>query len=341
MENNNNPMQNTPARQPYQHPGQTDGGNKTLYILLGAFAGIVIFIALGAFSCSMAVGSLFKAAGDMKDFNFETIADTFDEDSDEWERVGVVEVKGAIFDSKKPLQQLRNFENSSKIKAIVVRIDSPGGSVGPSQEIFREIRKVRDAKTVVISMGAMAASGGFYIAMAGEKIYAMPGTITGSIGVISEFTYVKDLLNWMKLKPKVYKSGKFKDASHGLRELTPEDDKLFQGLIDDIYEQFLSDVAKGRSLKVEDVRPIADGRILTAAQAKKLKLIDEYGNLYDAADGALKLAGINKKARLVYPRKDKEEFLMELFNTASVGIFNLLNISPKKPAMTMLENRGF
>ncbi|GAB4288318.1 MAG: hypothetical protein Kow0090_00500 [Myxococcota bacterium] len=344
MDENNSSLNRPPNQYSSgrNYSGST-GDSKAIYLILGIFAGIVGFLVFSVISCSVLVSSMAEIAGKASDFDFETIAEEMGEkkSDEEKEGVGVVEITGAIFDSKKPLEHLRRFSERESIKAIVVRVDSPGGAVGPSQEIFREIKKAREKKKVVISMGALAASGGFYVAMAGDKIYAMPGSITGSIGVISEFTYVRELLDWMKVKPKVYKSGKFKDAATGLRELTPEDDALFQGIVMDIYEQFLRDVAESRNLPISEIRAIADGRVLTASQAKELKLIDEFGNIYDAADAALRLAGIEKKARLVYPRRDKEDLLMELFSTASIGLYNLLNVSPKKPAMAIMENKGY
>jgi protease IV len=206
-------------------------------------------------------------------------------------RIGVVEVTGVIGDTKDLVGQLRELRKDESIKAILVRIDSPGGAVAPSQEVYRAILRAREKKKVVCSMGTLAASGGYYIASACEKIYASRGTITGSIGVISEMPHVQGLLEWARVQVDTIKSGKLKDAGSPLRPMSADEKDYFQHFVNGIYEQFLDDVATARKLDKNELRLIADGRVLSGEEAKAAKLVDEIGNFEDALDGAAKLAG--------------------------------------------------
>jgi len=233
------------------------------------------------------------------------------------EKVGVIEVTGTISSSKKIIEQLEEFCEDSSVKAIVLRIDSPGGGVGPSQEIYREVSKAVDIKPLVVSMGGVAASGGYYISAPSSRIFANPGTITGSIGVIMEFTNVENLLEKIGLKSQVVKSGINKDIGSPVRPMTEEDRKLLQSLIDDVHEQFIMDVSQGRGLSVEAVRAVADGRIYTGRQALDRGLVDELGNLQDAISSAAALAGISGEPKVVYPPKEKRkliDYLVESFS---------------------------
>ena len=205
-------------------------------------------------------------------------------------RVGVVEINGPILRSRVVLEQLRALREDPEIHAIVIRLNTPGGAVGPSQEIYREIEKTRDQKPVVASMESVAASGGYYIAAACAKIVANPGTLTGSIGVITQTAEVNQLLDMLKLRVNVLKSGPLKDSGSPLRTMSDADRALFQTMIDQIFEQFLSDVARGRRLDKEAVRPFADGRVLTGEQAKKANLVDRLGNFTDAMELAVQMA---------------------------------------------------
>jgi protease-4 len=229
------------------------------------------------------------------------------------EKVGVVEVVGEITDGKQTLKQLREFRDDGSVKAIVVRVDSPGGAVGPSQEIYASIRKITAKKPVVVSMGSVAASGGFYIACAGTKVYADPGTLTGSIGVIMQAPNVTGLLKWAGVEMNTLTAGKMKDSLSPFREMRPDERQYFEALLEDVHEQFIGAVANGRNLKVEQVRPIADGRVFTGRKAKELKLVDELGGLSDAVAEAGKLAGIQGEPKVVYPEKEKK-FLRELLD---------------------------
>ena len=207
------------------------------------------------------------------------------------------------------------------IKAIILRIDSPGGGVGPSQEIYREVRKTIKAKKVVVSMGSLAASGGYYIAAAADRIVANPGTITGSVGVIMEFVRIEDLLKKIGVSIEVLKSGEFKDIGSPHREMSPQDKELIQGLISEIQDQFVNAVASGRDLSVEKVQEIADGRIFTGARAKELGLVDLLGNFQDAVDLTKKLAGIHGDVTLVYPKEQWSGFWDLFFGKALNSLY--------------------
>ncbi len=221
------------------------------------------------------------------------------------DKVGVVEVVGAITDAKATLNHLKKFRESEAIKAIVVRINSPGGAVGPSQEILEEVTKTREKKKVVASLGTVAASGGYYIASGADVIMANPGTLTGSIGVIMNFTNFEQLLHKLGLELFNLKAGKFKDVGSPTRPMTPAEKEYIQKLLDNVHEQFIVDVARGRHMLAHKVREVADGRVFTGELAKTLGLVDKLGNLPDAIDLAGRLGGIKGKVEAVYPPKEK------------------------------------
>jgi len=225
------------------------------------------------------------------------------------ERVAVISVSGLISDSESTIEQLKKFVKDDSVKAIVLRINSPGGGVAPSQEIYEEVKKARAKKPVLSSMGALAASGGYYIACATQRVYANPGTITGSIGVIMPFMNVKDLVEKIGLKGMTVKSGVFKDMGSPMRDMTPQERELLQGVVDNVHHQFVNAVADGRNLEREDVRRIADGRIFTGEQAKELGLVDVLGNLEDAIADAGKLGKISGEPKVVTSTKKKISFL--------------------------------
>ena len=217
------------------------------------------------------------------------------------DRIQVVDVEGELIQSRAILDQLKRYEDSNGVKAILLNIDSPGGGVAVSQEIYAEIKRLRDKKdkTIVAYLSSTGASGAYYIACAANKIVANPGTIVGSIGVIAEWVNYADLLEWAKLKEIVFKTGEFKDTGSPARPLTENERKYFQGLIDDMYVQFVEAVSSGRKLDLQQVRSVADGRVFTGRDAKERKLIDEIGNFQDAVDLTAKLAGISGKPRLL------------------------------------------
>ena len=227
-------------------------------------------------------------------------------------KIGVIPIEGAILDSQAITEQLRRFRKDKGIKAIILRINSPGGAVGPTQEIYREVLRTVEAKEVVASLGGVAASGGYYIAAAAKQIVANPGTITGSIGVIMEFVRFEELLNKIGIKLEVQKSGEFKDIGSPHRELTARDKELISALIADIQKQFVEAVASGRNLSLEKTRDVADGRIFSGAQAKELGLVDVLGNFQDAVELAKNMATIRGDVTLVYPKKSKFD-LWDLF----------------------------
>jgi protease-4 len=225
------------------------------------------------------------------------------------ERVGVISVSGMISDSESTIEQLKKFVKDDSVKAIVLRINSPGGGVAPSQEIYEEVKKARAKKPILASLGALAASGGYYIACATQRVYANPGTITGSIGVIMPFMNVKDLVEKLGVKGMTVKSGAFKDMGSPLRDMTPGERELLQGVVDNVHLQFVNAVADGRNLDREDVLRIADGRIFTGEQAKGLGLVDVLGNLEDAISDAGKLGKISGEPKVVTIPKKKISFL--------------------------------
>ena len=224
-------------------------------------------------------------------------------------KVGVVEVVGVITDSKATLNHLKKFRENEAIKAIVMRINSPGGAVGPSQEILEEIIKTRQKKKVVASMGTVAASGGYYIASGADIIMANPGTLTGSIGVIMNFTNIEKLTQKLGIDLYNLHAGKFKDVGSPTRPMTPVEREYLQKLLDNVHEQFIVDVARGRQMLAHKVREVADGRVFTGEVAKNLGLVDQLGNLPDAIELAGRLGGIKGKIDPVYLPKEKISIL--------------------------------
>jgi len=221
------------------------------------------------------------------------------------ERVAVVRIEGVIVDSRDAIEELRKFRENPNVKAIVLRIDSPGGGVVPSQEIYSEVLKTRTEGRVkvVTSMGNLAASGGYYIAAATDRIVANPGTLTGSIGVIMELANVRGLMEKVGVQSVVIKSGKHKDLASPFRTMSVEDRAILQTVLDDVHDQFIQAVAAGRAMKVDQVRDLADGRIFTGRQARTVKLVDELGDLQDAIRLAGKMGGIAGEPRVVETRK--------------------------------------
>src|SRR5215470_2193768 len=253
------------------------------------------------------------------------------------DRIALIPVEGVIDDqmAKTVNRHLKQYGDDSRVKAIILRIDSPGGGVSASQEIYREVKRVKDEKKkkVIVSMASVAASGGYYIACPADKIFANPGTVTGSIGVIAEWLNYKELAEWAKLKPVVFKSGEFKDTGSPTRDLTESDKKYFQAMINELYGQFVGAVTEGRQgegdagveLTRERVTALADGRVYTGAAAKKNGLVDEIGNYEDAVKATAKLANIKGEPQIVTPPKQKEGFsLLDLL----LGATKIKNISP-------------
>jgi protease IV len=235
--------------------------------------------------------------------------------------VGLVEVKGMILDSKETIRQLRYFYKQEKIKAVVLRVDSPGGVVAPSQEISAEVGKFAAKKKIIVSMGSLAASGGYYISAPATLIYANPGTITASIGVILKLSNIEALMDKIGIKSYTLKTGKFKDSGSPVRQLSEEDRAMLQAVINNTHEQFVQAVAKGRKLPVEDVRKIADGRILSGEQAKAFKLVDRLGTLQDAIEEAGRLSGIAGEPEVIIPPRKKINY-WDVMTDGVEGVFN-------------------
>ena len=237
------------------------------------------------------------------------------------EGVGLIEVKGMILDSKETVRQLRYFLKHDTVKAVVLRVDSPGGIVAPSQEIYAEVKKFAARKKIIVSMGSLAASGGYYISAPATIIYANPGTITASIGVILKLSNIESLMDKIGIKSYTLKTGKFKDSGSPVRRFSAEDRAMLQAVIDNTHQQFVRAVAEGRKLPIEDVRKIADGRILSGEQAREHKLVDRLGTLQDAIEEAGRLSGISGDPELLLPPKKKVNYL-DLLVEGAEGTFN-------------------
>lgn len=229
-------------------------------------------------------------------------------------QIGVLEITGMVSNERVIIRQIDHFKDNNAVKAIVLRIDSPGGAVGPSQEIYHELKKLAQRKPLIVSFGAVAASGGYYLAMAGERIFANPGTITGSIGVVMSFPDYQELLGKVGIRSEVIKSGQYKDLGSALRDMTDEERLLLRELINDVHSQFVEVVSDGRNIPVEKLIPYADGRIFTGRQAQEIGLLDELGSFNDAVAHAMMRAGLVGEPALVYPPPERQEFLQRYLN---------------------------
>jgi protease-4 len=237
-------------------------------------------------------------------------------------RIGILELKGLIYESDEIIKDIKQFKEDESISAVVLRIDSPGGAVAPSQEIFREVEKLAQKKLVIASIGSVGASGGYYVACGAHTIFANPGSITGSIGVIMEFVNMKELFKWAKVEPIVIKSGQFKDSGAPYRDMTPEERVYLQELIDNVHSQFVSAVAEKRKLDINVVKKIADGRIFTGEMAKEAGLVDELGDFDDAVERAAQETGITGKPQLVYPVRKKFKMFEKFVDNLTQVLFN-------------------
>ena len=242
-------------------------------------------------------------------------------------QIASLEIKGTISDSKEFIEELKEYGNRSNVKSVLIRIDSPGGGVAASQEIYEAIKKFRaeTKKKVVISMASTAASGGYYIACAADRIFANPGSITGSIGVIAQWYDYSDLLRWAKMQSIVIKSGDLKDSGSGFRPMTDEEKEYFQSLIDDMHGQFVSAVSESRNIPEEEVRKLADGRVYTGREAKENRLVDEIGTFQDAVEAAAKMGGIIGEPKLLTPLKKRFSALDLLLGNAE-SVFPLASV---------------
>ncbi|MDP1677748.1 MAG: signal peptide peptidase SppA [Bacteroidota bacterium] len=283
--------------------------SKTAKWLLGIFSFLAVIVLFFVFSIVM----LFNES------------DTEDISSGTAGTIAVVEVNEAIVSSERIVNQIKRYRENTNVRAIVVRIESPGGGVSASQEIYQELKKTREyGKPIVVSMGAVAASGGYYIAIGASKIVANPGSITGSIGVISQFMHVNNLFDKIGITSTTIKSGKLKDAGSPFRKPNDDDKKYFQEMVDDVYDQFVSTVAEERKLNKSLVKKYADGRVFTGRKAYELKLIDTLGTYQDAIKIAAGLAEIYGTPRVIKDRK-KERISDLIFGEVRNDLTQLKN----------------
>ena len=251
------------------------------------------------------------------------------------DKIAVVDLEGVIMSPKDTVEQLRKFGDDSSIKAIIIHVNSPGGGAAASEEIYREVLRIRDVKKkrIVASIETVGASGAYYVSSATNKIFADQASIVGSIGVIAEWYNYEELLKWAKLQAIVLKAGEFKDTGSPVRPMTPAERAYMQGLIDDMHGQFIHSVAEGRHMKDAEIRPLADGKVWTGEQAMPLKLIDQIGDFRAAIADTAKSVGIKGEPTLVHPEKDRKSVLDLLFGDVSEYL--------PDPAKLMQSNAGF
>jgi protease-4 len=235
------------------------------------------------------------------------------------DKIGVVDLEGVILDPKMLVEQLKRFSEDDSIKAIIIHVDSPGGGVAASEEIYQQVKRIRDEKKkrIVASIATVGASGAYYVSSATNRIYADNGSVVGSIGVIAEWVNYGDLMRWAKLKPEVLTVGAFKDTGDPSRDMTPAERAYMQSLIDNMYGQFVSAVADGRHAHEEDIKKIADGRVWTGEQALSLHLIDQIGDFEVAVKDTGKAVGLGDRPVLVHPERDSKTMLDLLFGDIS------------------------
>jgi len=250
-------------------------------------------------------------------------------------KIAVVDLEGVIVTPKDTVKQLKKFADDDSVKAIILHINSPGGGVAASEEIYKQVRRIRDEKKkqIVVSIETVGASGAYYVASGANKIYSDNGSIVGSIGVIMEWYNYGDLMKWAKLKNVIIKTGEFKDTGNPARDLTPAEQEYLQATAENMLGQFVASVASGRNLKVEDVKNIADGKVWTGEQAKSMKLVDEIGDFETVVQQTAKAVGIKGEPTLVRAEKEKRSLADLLFGDAS-------EIWPN-PAKLIQSNPGF
>jgi protease-4 len=235
------------------------------------------------------------------------------------DKIGVVDLEGVILTPKTVVDQLKKFGDDDSIKAIILHVNSPGGGVAASEEIYREVKRIRDdkKKRIVASIESVGASGAYYVSSATNKIYADNGSIVGSIGVISQWVNYADLLHWAKLKDITFKAGEFKDTGSPVREMTPAEREYLQSLIDNMHAQFIQAVADGRKVKFDEIKAIANGKVWTGEQALSMKLIDQVGDFQTVVDDTAKAVGIKGEPVLVRPEKERKTVLDLMFGDIS------------------------
>jgi protease-4 len=253
-------------------------------------------------------------------------------------KIGVVELKGVILSPTETVKQLKRFANDDSIKAIILHINSPGGGAAASEEIYQEVKRIRDEKKkrIVASIETVGASGAYYAASATNRIFADNASVVGSIGVIAEWYNYGDLLHWAKLKQVVIKAGEFKDLGDPAREITPAERQILQGLIDNMHQQFIQAVAEGRGAPLEAIKPIADGRVWTGQQALAQKLVDQIGDFRACVQDTAKAVGIKGEPRLVKAEKSRKTLLDLLFSDVSEIFPDRATLMEKQPGFYFL-----
>jgi len=294
----------------------TRAKSRTPIFFFGALSGcLIVFAGLVLFAIVIAASKSGETTGDV----FST------------QKIAIISIEGEIFEARDTVELLHRYEDNATVKAIVMRINSPGGAIAPSQEIYEAVRNSR--KPTVASLDSVAASGGFYIAAGCDRIVANPGSITGSIGVILEWMNTKDLVAWAKMKPEIITSGALKAAGTPFLDLTDAERAYLQSIVTQLHGQFVRAVAAGRKGKIteEEVAKLADGRVFTGEQALSLKLVDEMGSLDDAVRAAAKLAGISGRPGTIYPRKKKPGLFDLLSDSAADSETALARIFSRRP----------
>lgn len=279
----------------------TNGRSRTwLWVLLGTAGFLfILFVAVSLTFIAMSGGNnRFNGFGD---------------------KIAVVDLEGVILEPETMVRQLKEFADDDSVKAIIIHLNTPGGGAAASQEIYTEVRRIRDKKKkmIVAAVETIGASGGYYVASGTDKIYANPASIVGSIGVISQWINYEDLLKWAKLKDVTFKAGALKDAGNPAREMTPAEKAYFQSLIDNMHQQFIEAVAEGRHLKVADVKAIADGRVWTGQQALPLKLVDTLGDFETALTETARSVGIQGEPTVVRPARERRSLFDLVFGDVS------------------------
>jgi protease-4 len=291
-----------------------------LWLLLGGGAFFIFIVAVFALLVLASHGN-----GEKSEFAFG-------------DKIGVIDLEGVIIEPQTIAKQLKKFGEDDSIKAIVLHVNTPGGGVAASEEIYEAVKRVREKnkKRIVASVETVGASGGYYVACATDKIYADRGSIVGSIGVISQWVNYGDFLKWAKLKDVTFKAGALKDTGNPAREMTDAEKKYFQALLDDMHGQFISAVAKGRKMKEEDVKAIADGRVWTGQEAKELKMIDQIGDFDTAVHDTAKAVGIEGEPTIVRPEKQRRTLFDILFGDVSEYIPSSTKLMENHPGFYFL-----
>jgi protease-4 len=280
----------------------TEARSRTwLWILIGGGAFFIFLVALFTL--------VYLAAKTSRQAEFTGFGD----------KIAVVDVEGVIIEPRTVVKELKRYAKDGSIKAIILHINTPGGGAAASQEIHDEVKRIRTEKKkpIIASIETLGASGGYYVAVGADKIYANPASIVGSIGVISQWYNYAELLRWIKMKDVTFKAGELKDAGNPAREMTPAERNYIQGIINDMHAQFINAVAEGRNMKADDIKPLADGRVWTGEQALSLKMIDKVGDFETALKETAKSVGISGEPTIVRPEKEKRTLLDLLFGDIS------------------------